>query len=115
MGGFCLAVGKRAGETAKFKAKLLSVRRVSPHLLVKYVATADGKTAALLLPESPRAFLTCAHVEAWHPPTLTASPETSENVPSAAAERQFRVRPVVKGLELLSEAGGMRLHLDPRR
>ena len=72
VGGFCLAMGKRAGEKVQFKAVLVSVRKASPHLLVKYVGTRDGKEAAankeaaLLLPESPRAYLSCSEVRAVH-------------------------------------------------
>jgi len=121
VGGFCLAMGKRAGEKVQFKAVLVSVRKASPHLLVKYVGTRDGKEAAankeaaLLLPESPRAYLSCSEVEAWVEPKKEPELISLFGLPSAAAERKFRDRPAIKQLELLTEAGGLRLHLDPRR
>ena len=121
LGGFCRAIGKRAGERIPFKAVLLSTRRTSPHLLVKYVGTSDGREAhpnSGLLPESPKAFLSCVDVSAWVEPAKPP-PEliTLFGLPSAAAERKFRARPASAEpkLELLTEAGGLRLHLDPRR
>lgn len=121
LGGFCRAIGKRAGERIPFKAVLLSTRRTSPHLLVKYVGTSDGREAhpnSGLLPESLKAFLSCVDVSAWVEPAKPP-PEliTLFGLPSAAAERKFRARPASAEpkLELLTEAGGLRLHLDPRR
>ena len=118
MGGFCRAMGKRAGERIPFKAVLLSTRRTAPPLLVRYVGTVDGREgSAILLPESTKGYLSYREVKRWvAPPPAPAGVVASFGLPSAAAERVFRTRLPPKGaLELLTEAGGLRLYLDDRR
>jgi hypothetical protein len=148
IGGFCRAQGPSQGTFRWFKAVLLQVRKVSPHLLVKYVAGDDGKKCdRLLLPSVPKSFLRCIDVEAWVEPgerpaagtsSLPLSPSaggadngaTSSSSPSAAAAADNRARSDRQGESsrssrrvvrarpretLLTDAGGLKLHLDPHR
>ena len=81
VGGLCLASGTIAGERRMFKATLLSMRRFSPHLLVKYLGDEMGRSGPFNMPDSPRSYLTRRDVAAWVPPEerpASAKPEVTE-------------------------------------
>ena len=73
VGAFCLAYGTNAGQRKQFKAKIMAVRELYPHVLVKYVGDASGSTSALLLPEVRNSYVAVREVQAWQrlvtPPT----------------------------------------------
>ena len=73
VGAFCLAYGTNAGQRKQFKAKIMAVRELYPHVLVKYVGDFSGSTSALLLPEVRNSYVAVREVQAWQrlvtPPT----------------------------------------------
>ena len=135
----CTAYGTNAGERKQYKAILLSVRSIFPPLLVKYVGDLQGRTGSLILPDVRTSFVNLSDVSPWVPPEERppeASGSGEEDGEGVAAgmdamgssrdgpgggRRGGRVLParqarhVKPALQLLSEAGGLRLHLDPRR
>ena len=144
VGGDCLAMGCVAGERRPLRGKLVSVRKISPHLLVKFVSDMHGSKSRLLLPEVLKAFLHRKEVRPWvspdEPPAGgagVAEANAAYGGDSAAASssaavvtdggaslckwehrhaRTLRARPEKPNLApLMSELGGLRLHLDPRR
>ena len=56
------AMGLHAGQRKRFKAEVISLRTQFPRIVVKYIATEDGVTAAIALPEMT-AYLHAADVE----------------------------------------------------
>ena len=57
------AMGLHAGARKRFKAEVVSLRKQFPRIVVKYIATEDGNTTAIALPEVRTAYLTMADVE----------------------------------------------------
>ena len=57
------AMGLHAGARKRFKAEVLSLRKQFPRIIVKYIATEDGNTVAIALPEMRTAYVTMADVE----------------------------------------------------
>ena len=64
--------GLHAGQRKPFRALLLSVRNIFPPLLVRYVATLDGKTIPLLLPEIRSTYLPSSDVSKFDEVTMVA-------------------------------------------
>ena len=62
VGSAVLAPGLHAGQKKPFRAVLLGVRNIFPPLLVRYVATLDGRTIPLLLPEIRSTYLPSSDV-----------------------------------------------------
>ena len=58
------AMGLHAGVRKRFKAEVIRLRTQFPRIVVKYVATEDGNTAAIALPEMCTAYLTMVDVKA---------------------------------------------------
>ena len=130
IGSFCLAAGNCVGQRRYYKAKLLSVRRSFPPLLVRYMADANGRKSELELPTVLKSYVNLNDVHQWVPPEDRDS-EPAEGSSSAEADgggsirrpsqdakervSRLRERPVKAEIEVLSEAGGLQLHLDPRR
>jgi hypothetical protein len=142
-GGFCTAWGTNAGERRQYKAILVSVRPVFPPFLVKYVGDLQGGTNALLLPEVRNSFVNLPDISPWVPPEERqpagggsgesgTEADASEggggggggdggDRSSSSSRRGGRSLParstryVKPALQLLTEAGGLTLHLDPRR
>ena len=56
-------MGLHAGSRKRFKAEVLSLRLQFPRIVVKYIATEEGETAAIALPEMRTAYLHAADVE----------------------------------------------------
>ena len=57
------AMGLRAGVRMRFRARVTSLRKRFPRIVVTYTATEDGtSTSALALPEMKTAYLTMADV-----------------------------------------------------
>ena len=124
VGAFCLAYGTNAGQRKQFKAKIMAVRELYPHVLVKYVGDASGSTSALLLPEVRNSYVAVREVQAWQrlvtPPTEVE--ESSFNGGGSTDEETVR-RPTLRARQhkdewdgkLHKELCGMRLHLDPKR
>ena len=57
------AMGLRAGVRMRFRARVISLRKQFPRIVVRYTATEDGTGAsALALPEMKTAYLTMADV-----------------------------------------------------
>lgn len=131
------AMGTNAGQRLPFKAKLLAARRLFPPLLIKYVADASGKRApSFLMPGAARAYVRRREVQPWVPPEersgqdgADGSGDNSGHGSDAALDEAgdaagegggrksyaMRERHVKPPPRLLAEAGGLRLHLDPRR
>ena len=57
------AMGLHASTRKRFKAEVLSLRTQFPRIVVKYIATEDGNTALIALPEMRTAYVTMADVE----------------------------------------------------
>lgn len=57
------AMGLHAGSRKRFRAEVVSLRTQFPRIVVKYIATEDGVTAAIALPEMATAYLHAADVE----------------------------------------------------
>ena len=57
------AMGLHAGARKRFKAEVVQLRTQFPRIIVKYIATEDGNTAAIALPEMRTAYVTMADVE----------------------------------------------------
>ena len=57
------AMGLHAGSRRRFKAQVVGLRKQFPRIIVKYIATEDGNTAAIALPEMRTAYVTMADVE----------------------------------------------------
>ena len=57
------AMGLHAGTRKRFKAEIVAIRAQFPRITVKYIATEDGVTASIALPEVRTAFLTMADIE----------------------------------------------------
>ena len=115
---FVLASGPHpGGGRAQFKAVLLTKRRVSPHLLVRYVGDQYGRRDPLTLPDNAKAYLTCREVSPWIEPKERPKLEGPSGAEGADEGRsRLRTRPPPKsGPDVLLETGGMPLHLDPRR
>ena len=72
VGSAVLAPGLHAGQRKPFRALLLSVRNIFPPLLVRYVATLDGKTIPLLLPEIRSTYLPSSDVSKFDEVTMVA-------------------------------------------
>ena len=122
--GFCLAYGNNAGQRKQYKAVLLSVRTIFPPLLVKYVGDAYGRKDPLMMPEVRNSYVNLRDVSEWIPPEQRAAADVvpgAGEVPSASDDERRTKNPsrqarfVKPELQLLTEAGGLRLHLDPRR
>jgi hypothetical protein len=58
------AMGLHAGVRKRFKAVVIKLRTQFPRIVVKYIATEDGNTAPIALPEMRTAYLTMLDVEA---------------------------------------------------
>ena len=57
------AMGLRAGVRMRFRARITSIRKQFPRIVVTYTATEDGtSTSALALPEMKTAYLMMADV-----------------------------------------------------
>ena len=56
-------MGLHAGSRKRFRAVVISLRTQFPRIVVKYIATEDGVTAAIALPEMATAYLHAADVE----------------------------------------------------
>ena len=72
VGSAVLAPGLHAGQRKPFRALLLGVRNVFPPLLVRYVATLDGKTIPLLLPEIRSTYLPSSDVSKFDEVSMVA-------------------------------------------
>ena len=136
--GFVLAWGTNAGQRRQYKAVLMAVRPIFPPLLVKYVGDENGSRNPLLLPEVRNSYVNLGDVSRWIPPEerepspaaaaidpaaegggssasgdAEAKASVDEGGPRRASSRSTRF--VKPELQLLTEAGGVQLHLDPRR
>jgi hypothetical protein len=79
VGSAVLAPGLHAGQRKPFRALLLGVRNLFPPLLVRYVATLDGKTIPLLLPEIRSTYLPSSDVSKFDEVTMVAgSPRSAK-------------------------------------
>eukprot|EP00966_Prymnesium_polylepis_P301276 6961394-Prymnesium_polylepis.1 len=56
-------MGLHAGTRRRFKAEVVGLRKQFPRIIVNYIATEDGNTAAIALPEMRTAYVTMADVE----------------------------------------------------
>jgi hypothetical protein len=63
-GGQIFCMGLHAGVRKKFRARVVSLRRTFPRIVVRYEATEDGSgTSRLELPELQTAYVTMADIE----------------------------------------------------
>ena len=56
-------MGLYAGSRKRFKAVVTGLRKQFPRIVVKYIATEDGNTTAIALPEMKTAYVMMADVE----------------------------------------------------
>ncbi|KAL1503186.1 hypothetical protein AB1Y20_011244 [Prymnesium parvum] len=135
VGDFCLAEVALAGELRRFKSVLVATRRVHPALLVKFVGLADGTRDVLQMPAVNRSYVTRKQVTPWPAGDADGAAEARAQAAEAAGgeesrgspadegaaasatreRRALRARPAKPEIQLLTEAGGLHLHLDPRR
>ena len=87
IGDECFAFGHSAiVEKQWFRAKLLSMHsRNKDQVRVEYVATRDGETVSLALPEPRKAYVPMDHVRR-EPPSDATEPTTQDAKPEADAE-----------------------------
>ena len=57
------AMGLHCGVRKRFRAKVVSLRRLFPRIVVKYIATESGGTHPLELPDPITAYLTMTDLE----------------------------------------------------
>mmetsp|Transcript_16522 Transcript_16522/g.50113 ORF Transcript_16522/g.50113 Transcript_16522/m.50113 type:complete len:102 (+) Transcript_16522:291-596(+) len=91
VGDACLAETVQAGERKRLKGVLLSARKTSPHLLVKFVGTERGEPfTSLSAPGLKSSYLTRREVAAW-----VAPPEGRGGAaagPRAANSDEYKLR-----------------------
>ena len=63
-GGQVWAMGLHAGARKRFKAEVVGLRTQFPRIIVKYIATEEGVTTAIALPEMKTAYLHMGDVQA---------------------------------------------------
>jgi len=128
----CLAWGLNAGIRRRFKATILSTRTTFPPLLVRYVGDERGRKNPLLMPDVPTAHLRTSEVMPWREPTPvsvveadrgcegeegeadTALPPSEAPTAQRKSLRPSKQKPTFLD-QLVTEAHGIALHLDPRR
>ena len=62
-GATVLAMGLHAGVRKRFQAQVIKLRTQFPRIVVKYLATEDGGTHPLELPDPITAYLTMSDIE----------------------------------------------------
>lgn len=112
----CFAMGLQAGMVGQFTAILLGVRSATPEFLVKYVATTDGRTMSLLLPEVRLTYVQVQDLSPWCevPPPIPSAAKTRGQQEHRQATRAHVGMGERKRKECANGGGAKRVRFDGR-